>query len=145
MNNYNDKFEINRVIKGGVSGFIAGLFYAVILSITDFLSVIAGLLGSDSFLVGLILHLIISTAVGSLFGYLLDSQINKSITKSISFGVAYGIIWWFLGSIILFPIFMGLSPELNMASISASFPSLVGHLLYGLVLGVIYPMLKNKS
>lgn len=141
----NNKFEMNRIVKGGISGFIAGLFYAVILSITNFLSVIAGLFGSDSFWVGIILHLIISTIIGSMFGYLLDSQINKSITKSISFGVAYGIIWWFLGSIILFPILMGLSPEFNMASISASFPSLVGHLLYGFILGVIYPMLKNNN
>ena len=54
--------------------------------------------------------------------------------------LAYGGAWWFLGPLTLMPLTMGmgLGVNWNAAAASQMLPSLMGHLIYGALLGLTY-------
>jgi hypothetical protein len=59
------------------------------------------------------------------------------------FGLLYGVVWWVLGPMILMPLLLGMGSEGIASQFGAAFSapmlmSLVGHLAYGLLTGVIY-------
>lgn len=53
-----------------------------------------------------------------------------------------GSIWWVVGSLTLFPILVGTVPNWSADAVAGTFPSLVGHLMYGAGLGA---MLRAKE
>ena len=53
-------------------------------------------------------------------------------------GMAYAVFWWFLGSMTLVPMAKGLHPDWSAANAGELFGPLVGHMFYGLILGVVY-------
>ena len=62
-------------------------------------------------------------------------------------GLAYGFAWWILGPLTLMPFFMGmgLGVNWNVAAMGQSIPSLVGHLIFGGILGVTYRWLRAPA
>jgi len=48
-----------------------------------------------------------------------------------------GFIWWVVGSLTLFPILVGTVPNWSADAVAGTFPSLVGHLMYGVGLGAM--------
>lgn len=59
----------------------------------------------------------------------------------VGWGLAYGLIWWVLGGLTLMPLLLGMPafaplamPEMRPVAMG----SLMGHLIYGLILGAIY-------
>ena len=48
-----------------------------------------------------------------------------------------GFIWWVVGSLTLFPILVGTVPNWSADAVAGTFPSLVGHLMYGAGLGAM--------
>ncbi len=62
-------------------------------------------------------------------------------------GLLYGGAWWILGPLTLMPLFMGMGfgVNWNAAAAVAMLPSLVGHLMYGGVLGVVYVWLRHRD
>ena len=46
-----------------------------------------------------------------------------------------------LGPLTLMPIFLGGTPQWSAAAVAATFPNLIGHLAYGVGLGVIFYLL----
>jgi len=59
----------------------------------------------------------------------------------------YGFAWWILGPLTLMPFFMGmgLGVNWNVTAMSAAMPSLVGHLIFGAILGVTYRVLHTRA
>ncbi len=53
-------------------------------------------------------------------------------------GLGFGIFWWFFGPLTLFPLVGGTAVDWSAERGTALFGSLVGHIIYGLILGVIY-------
>ena len=62
-------------------------------------------------------------------------------------GLAYGFVWWILGPLTLMPFFMGmgLGVNWNLAAMGQAMPSLVGHLIFGAVLGGTYRWLRAPA
>jgi hypothetical protein len=61
-------------------------------------------------------------------------------------GALYGLAWWILGGLILMPLFLGMPPfaPLQMAPMRlVAMGSLLGHLIYGLILGGGFAMLAQ--
>jgi uncharacterized membrane protein YagU involved in acid resistance len=60
-------------------------------------------------------------------------------------GLAYGIFWWFLGPLTILPIWQGhpLPLDWSVQHGGELFGSLVGHIIYGLLLGLIYATLDR--
>jgi hypothetical protein len=59
-------------------------------------------------------------------------------------GVSYGFLWWVLGNLTLLPVLLGEAPRWGAAALAESCPSLVGHLAYGAVLGLVYQRLEER-
>ena len=86
----------------------------------------------------------ISVTIGGIFAVLLDASGHRGDVAS---GLAYGFAWWILGPLTLMPFFIGmaLGVNWNVAAMGQAIPSLVGHLIFGAVLGVTYSWLRASS
>jgi hypothetical protein len=83
-----------------------------------------------------------SLIIGALFGLILGG-LSRTYGRGASFGLLYGVVWWVLGPMILMPLLLGMGSEGIASQFGAAFSapmlmSLVGHLIYGLLTGVIY-------
>ena len=106
---------------------------------------IGQMVGSPSATVGFIVHLIISASIGGSFAVLFHAFVNGTGT-GLEYGAAYGAAWWFLGPLTLMPLAMGMGLGVNWNAGAAGqmLPSLVGHLIYGLILGYTYARLGEQ-
>lgn len=69
-----------------------------------------------------------------------------SYSSGALYGLLWGVIWWVLGGLILMPLLLGMPAfaPLQMEPMRpVTIGSLVGHLLYGLVLGLVYVRLSH--
>ena len=53
-------------------------------------------------------------------------------------GAGYGLLWWFLGPLTILPIWQGHRLDWSYQRGSLLFGSLVGHIIYGVIVGLIY-------
>jgi len=60
----------------------------------------------------------------------------ESAGTGILYGLIYGAIWWVLGGLIIMPVWLGMGFQLSGRVIRMKLPGLVGHLVYGLFLGL---------
>jgi uncharacterized membrane protein YagU involved in acid resistance len=88
------------------------------------------------------LHFLISLAIGASYGVLFRPDV-RGTGSAIAWGMAYGLIWWVLGALTLLPWLSGRDIDWTLAAGQAAFPSLVGHVIYGILLGVVYAMVAR--
>lgn len=79
---------------------------------------------------------------GASFGVLFQRDV-RGPGSSLSWGLAYGIFWWFLGPLTPLPILQGNLPDWSYRHGSELFGSLVGHVIYGLLVGLVYAALDR--
>jgi hypothetical protein len=58
-------------------------------------------------------------------------------------GLLYGIAWWVVGALWIMPAWLGMS-EMIFEVGDDQWWSLVGHLLYGLLLGGLYVLIRPR-
>jgi len=129
-------------IIGGMAGLVGGLAFGAWMERVGFFPLVAGLVRSNSPDVGRLLHFIISVVIGASYGVLFRRDI-RGIGSSIAWGVAYGIIWWVLGPLTIMPLWLGHGVQWSLAAGQRAFPSLVGHLIYGILLGLVYSVVDR--
>lgn len=83
---------------------------------------------------GLLVHVAIAAVVGMTYGVLFRRQAFDS-AAAVGWGMSYGFVWWVLGPLTLAPVILGSAPAWDVASATAAFPSLIGHLAFGAGLG----------
>jgi uncharacterized membrane protein YagU involved in acid resistance len=86
-----------------------------------------------------------SAVIGAIFGLLLGGR-SQRVGPAIGWGAVYGFVWWILGALILMPLLLGMPPfaPLQMAAMRpVAMGSLMGHLLYGIILSAGFAMLKQ--
>ncbi len=124
-------------IKGGVvGGIVGGVVFGMLMQIMGMMPMIAMMVGSESALAGWILHLIISTVTGILFVYLFGSKVSTN-ADGVRYGLIYGLIWWVLGPLVIMPVILGMGIQIQNAFGQPQLMSLMGHLVFGVILGVI--------
>jgi hypothetical protein len=86
---------------------------------------------------GWLYHLFNSAVIGAFFGWLLGDRVH-GYGAAFGWGATYGFVWWIIGGLILMPILLGMPafaplmmPPMRMVAMG----SLIGHLIYGLILG----------
>ena len=132
-------------IKHGVYGGLAGgVVFGAMMAMMGMLPMIGNMVGSPSAWVGLFVHLMISATIGGSFAVLVDASGQRG---GVGCGLAYGFTWWILGPLTLMPFFMGmgLGVNWNVAAMGQAMPSLVGHLIFGGILGVTYRWLRERT
>jgi len=136
-------FSLPRaLVVGGVAGIVGGWAFGRWMAQVGFFPLIASLVGSDSVMVGMTLHFGIAVVIGASFGALFQRDV-RSLGSSLGWGLAYGLFWWFLGPLTLLPILRGGLPDWSYQQGGELFGSLVGHVIYGLLLGLVYAALDK--
>lgn len=130
------------VVAGGLAGVLSGLIFSRWMYIGEFYPLLAGLppLGSQRETV--VLHFGMALVIGATFGLLFQRDV-RSFGSTMGWGLGYGILWWFLGQLTLLPAAAGAPLDWSAERGSELFGSLVGHIIYGLILGVVYASLDR--
>jgi len=137
------RFSVPRaLVVGGIAGLVGGWAFAQWMAQVNFFVIVAGLVGSPSRGVGVVLHYGIAAVIGASFGLLFQRDV-RGAGSSMGWGLAYGLLWWFLGPLTLLPLLQHRAPTWTYQHAGTLFGSLVGHVIYGLLLGLIYAALDR--
>jgi uncharacterized membrane protein YagU involved in acid resistance len=123
---------------GIVAGLAGGVVFGALLAMMGMMSTIAMLVGSSSAGVGWLVHLVISAGYGVLFALIVRATLGVGAT--LGAGAAYGIVLWVIGPLLIMPAMMGM--PLFMFN-STTMMSLVGHLMYGLIVAGVLIALRR--
>jgi hypothetical protein len=121
-----------KVFAGVVGGLVGGLVFGMMMAMMGMIPMIASLVGS---------HFAISAFIGITFALLLGDR-STSYGSGLLWGIVYGIVWWILGPLVIMPAMMGM--PLFMFN-SMTMMSLVGHIIYGALLGLSYAWYTSRS
>jgi two-component system OmpR family sensor kinase len=132
-------------LRNSVGGaLIAGVAMGVLLqALTTSLPAIGGLYGAESARVGWILHLFHSVVFGVAFATLLAPD-GETLGRGVATGVAYGLALWLVAAGVVMPLWLdavGVPATVPMLT----GPSLVGHTVWGSLLGALYCVLPETS
>ena len=131
---------------GAYGGLAGGVVFGAMMGMMGMLPMIGKLVGHPSAVTGFLAHLVISALIGASFVVIFHGFI-RGASGGLGYGLVYGGAWWFLGPLTLMPLMMGmgLGVNWNAAAASQMLPSLVGHLIYGAILGLSYGWLGNRT
>jgi uncharacterized membrane protein YagU involved in acid resistance len=129
-------------VVGGLAGIVGGWAFGKWMAQVNFFPLIAGLVNSDSIMVGMTLHFIFAVIIGASFGVLFQRDV-RGYGSCMGWGAGYGLFWWFLGPQAIMPLWQGSRLDWSYNRASALFGSLVGHVIYGVIVGLIYAALDR--
>jgi hypothetical protein len=142
---------------GIIAGLIGGVFFGIMMQMMNaptpqggevpMMTMVAMVVRSESTLVGWLYHLFNSALIGAIFSWLFGRRL-QSFAAGLGWGAAYGFVWWILGALILMPIFLGmlpLAPLIMEPMQPVAMGSLLGHLIYGIILGGSFVMMKRRT
>ena len=125
------------IVVGGFAGVLGGMIFGRWSSAGDFFPLIGGLAGPHGRVAMVLLQFGVAMFIGSSFGLLFQRDV-RGYGSSMGWGLGFAIFWWFLGPLTVFPLASRTPLDWSADHGSDLFGSLVGHILYGLVLGVTY-------
>jgi hypothetical protein len=132
------KFYWGRaIVVGGVAGTLSGLVFSRWMYEGQFYPLLGGFDPFSSRLESAAFHFLIALLIGAAFGLLFQTDV-RGLGSSMGWGLGFAIFWWFCGPLTLFPMLNGNPIDWSAAQGTALFGPLVGHIIYGLILGVIY-------
>jgi uncharacterized membrane protein YagU involved in acid resistance len=129
-----------RLVAGAAGGVAGGIVFGVMMQVMGMLGMVAALVGQDSIVVGWAVHLAISVALGLGYAVILGPLI-QGWGRAVAFGALYGLGAWVAGALIAMPAMLGM-PVMEVGSMQLQ--SLVGHLIYGAVLGAVYQAVGQR-
>jgi hypothetical protein len=144
----------SNISAGIIAGLIAGVVFGIMMTVMHaptpdggsmpMMGMVAQVVGSSSLAVGWLYHLFNSAVIGGLFGWILGTRIG-GYGSGAGWGAAYGVLWWVLGGLILMPVFLGMPAfaPLQMPMMRpVAFASLMGHVIFGVILGAAFVPLR---
>jgi hypothetical protein len=111
------------------------------------IAMVGQIVGSPTVGAGWAYHLFNSGLIGAIFGWLVGGRVH-GYAAAMGWGAVYGFVWWIVGGLVLMPVLLGMSPfaPLMMPPMRmVAMGSLVGHLIYGLVLGGTFAWLYHGA
>ncbi len=142
---------------GVIAGIAAGLVFGVMMQMMmaptpdggqmPMMAMVAMSVRSDSLVVGWLYHLFNSAVIGAIFGWLCSRRVH-GYSSAFLWGAGYGLFWWVLGALILMPIMLGMptfAPLIMEPMRPVAMGSLIGHILFGLILGGVFVLLSRRS
>jgi uncharacterized membrane protein YagU involved in acid resistance len=131
-------FRLSRAVTvGGLAGLVAAWVFETWMSSGGFFPLLGGLELQDPRIAGVSMHFLLALGMGATFGMLFQRDIY-GYGSSMGWGAGYGIFWWFLGPLTIFPLALGMPLDWSRQRASDLFGALVGHILYGIIVGVVY-------
>jgi uncharacterized membrane protein YagU involved in acid resistance len=137
------KFRWGRaVVAGGLAGTISGLAFSGWEYAGGYLPLLQGLPEFESQAMAVMLHFLVALLIGTIFGMLFQRDV-RGYGSSMGWGLGFGIFLWFFGPLTIFPI-IGRQPlDWSAEQGTTLFGSLVGYIIYGVILGTVYAFLDR--
>lgn len=136
-----------RTLRRGVYGGLAGgLVFGAMMGMMGMLPMVGQMVGMPNALAGFVVHMANSAIIGAGFAVVF-AKVATGVRGGMLTGLLYGGAWWLLGPLTLMPLFMGmgLGVNWNATAAAAMLPSLVGHLMYGVILGVVFALSIRRN
>lgn len=146
-----------NLLCGAIAGIAGGLVFGAMMQMMmapgrdgeemPMMQMVAMVVGSRHVAMGWTYHLFNSAVIGALFGGFLESRIS-GLGSGLAWGAVYGAAWWILGALVLMPLIVGMPAFAPLAMVPTrpvAMGSLVGHLVYGLVMGAVFARLPHKA
>src|SRR5271167_370745 len=125
------------VVAGGLAGIVSGMIFGYWMLEGGFFPLIAGFGDIQSQASRIALQFGVALTIGMTFGLLFQRDV-RGYGSCMGWGLGYAVLWWFIGPLTFFPLSRRTPLDWSMDSASQLFGALVGHILYGLILGVVY-------
>jgi uncharacterized membrane protein YagU involved in acid resistance len=132
------RVETPRLLRGAAGGLVGGIAFGLSMQVMGMLPMVAMLVGSTDPLVGWAVHLPLSIAFGAAFGALVAPN-REAIT--VVLGLAWGVLLWAVAAMVVMRLALGAPIALD----AMAGGSLLGHLLYGGLLGLVHAALPVKA
>lgn len=133
---------VTSVIQGVTAGLIGGSVFGVQMAVGGMLPMVAQLIGSQSPVVGFIVHLLISAVIGAVYG-VIAARLPAGWLVSMGAGIVNGIVWWVLGALVIMPLMLGMTAMVFQIG-DAQWMSLVGHLIFGIVTAGFFTLIQRR-
>jgi len=144
--------EQEQVVRAGpalatglIAGLVGGIGFGILMQHEGMLPLVASLVGGRTSSLGWVVHLAIATFVGVSFAIIgvsyaiFFARVATGFLSSTLFGLFYGAFWWVLGGLFLMPVWLGMRA---FVIDETAWKSLVGHLIYGTLLGAVYGLVS---
>ncbi|WP_076610652.1 hypothetical protein [Natronorubrum thiooxidans] len=135
-------------ISAGLAGVAAGIVFGVLAAIMmpDMMGMVGALYGfGGNTVVGWIAHLIHSLVFGLVYAALVTTgQLRPYAGRVLSgagIGLVYGVVVWVVAASIVMPLWIGWMTGMAPPVPDFNVMSLVGHAVYGVLLGAAYPLI----
>ncbi|WP_249523211.1 hypothetical protein [Modestobacter marinus] len=124
---------VRRAAVGVTGGLVGGVVFGLMMQAWGMIPMVAQLVESSSTTVGWVVHLLISAFFGAVLAVALG-HVVRGLLPGTLLGVGYGAVLWVIGPLVLMPARLGM-PLFTIDDMTLQ--SLVGHLVFGLLLGVL--------
>lgn len=131
-------------MNGIIAGIVAGIILGFMMVRMRMFAQIGSLIGMPNALSGFLFHLVINAILGIIFAVIFVKA-AKSFFNCAIWGVIFGLVWWFVGSLTIAPLMMGMPVVWNNDAMMNALPMLMGELTFGLVLGICYYGLRRHQ
>ena len=133
---------LKSIFTGAIAGLGGGLVFGIMMGMQGMLPMVGMLVRQENAVVGFIVHMIISALIGASYGFIAPRLPSGWGTAVIS-GALYGAAWWVLGALVLMPLMLGMTQMVFVIG-GPQIMSLVGHIVYGVITGVVFVPLSNR-
>lgn len=137
---------MNIYLAGVWGGLVGGVVFGVMMGMMGMLPMVGKLWRrtSESVSFGFFVHLVNSAIIGVLYVLVVPLVSVADLADprpGIAAGLIYGLVWWVLGPLLIMPTWLGMAPQLSGEGVKKALPSLMGHLVYGFLLGITVSLL----
>ncbi|WP_241432369.1 DUF6789 family protein [Halogeometricum borinquense] len=140
---------VERWQAGVVAGLLGAVAFSALLAISApaaLTAAIPSMYGLSGGMAGMGIHLSHGALLGVVFVAVLRlwPDPGRTVTRAAIAGTAYGVVLWGILAVFVMPLWLSAVGFAGAPSLPAfDLMSLVGHVLYGIVLGATYPRLRR--
>ena len=131
------------LLPGALAGLVGGLVLGAAMTRVGMLSTIGSVIDTSSTLLAVVVHLVVAAIIGASFGVLVWQQ-RPGVGETFFWGLVYGTFWWFVGPLTLVALTQGNELTWDLHTAQTLFPSLVGHLLFGASMGLVFAFIQRR-
>lgn len=136
------------LVAGGLAGGLAAVLFSVVVPPQDMMPMVAALYGAEGAVWGWVFHLLHGVVFGVVFAVIargarrLTGGAGQVVAGSV-LGAVYGAAVWLIFAAFVMPTWIGEVTEMSPPTPDWNTLSLVAHVVYGVALGVLLPVLAS--
>ncbi|MFW0184267.1 hypothetical protein ACN083_01965 [Rothia sp. CCM 9418] len=136
----------STILATTIGGLAGGVIFGMMMAMMGMLPMLASMIGSESAFVGFAMHMMISGVFGALAGAIIhfsgQDQSLTNVSGALIAGSLIGVMFWIVGPLLMMPLMMG-APVFTITS--ATLLSLMGHIVYGVVMGLTAMVVLQRA